>query len=78
MTTEERIVKHKLALEILGAIDSEELLLEDYEKSALAFVPNPCFFLKIETAEDLDREIENSKEKIKKLEDRYIIVNESF
>jgi len=73
---ETRIEKHKQALEVLDAIDSYEILLEQYEKELLKF--KPATFIFIESKEDLIGEILDTKEKIKKLEDKYIVINEAF
>jgi len=74
--TETRIEKHRRAIEVLEAVNSYELLLEQYDKELLGF--KPATFIYIESKEELIGEILETKEKIKKLEDKYIVINEAF
>ena len=74
--TETRIEKHKNAIEVLDAVHGYELLLESYEKELLRF--QPATFIFIDSKEELIGEILDTKEKIKKLEDKYIVINEAF
>lgn len=71
-----RIEKHRRSIEMLYSIHSYELLLEAYEKESLCFKPTSFTF--IDNIEELRGEILDFKDKIKKLEDRYIVANESF
>lgn len=74
--TEDRIKSHAGAIEILEAITSYETLLEAYEKELLGFQLTSFIF--IDSREELVGEILDVKEKIKKLETRYLVKKESF